>query len=137
MDAIEGIWRLVDSRAWDEGNLESTPYGKHPMGQIAFSGGRMLAALCNGDADLGDHGSRNFSSYGGVYTFDGTTLETKVDVASDPARIGGRQVRTVVMMGEGRMKLCPPQRLYGDKVQRRELIWHRIWRPGSGNDPSS
>jgi hypothetical protein len=137
MDPLEGIWRLIDSRAWDESNQESTPYGKHPMGQIAFSGGRMLAVLCNGDAHPGDHGNRNFSSYGGFYTFDGTTLETTVDVASDPARIGGRQVRTVVMMGEGRMKLCPPQRLYGDKVQRRELIWHRVWSPSSSDDSAA
>ena len=110
MDFLDGIWRLVDSRAWDEGSDQvSVPYGAHPMGQIMFANGRMLAVLCKGDADLGADGDRGFSSYGGKYTFDGTTLETTVDIASDPTRIGGRQVRSVVMNGN-QMLLRPPQR---------------------------
>ncbi len=86
MDLLEGIWRLVDSRAWVEGGTSwSAPYGANPIGQIAFSNGRMLAVLCNGDA-LAREEKRNYSSYGGPYTFDGSTLETLVDVASDPSR---------------------------------------------------
>lgn len=132
MASLDGIWRLVESRAWDEnGNSLSPPYGAHPFGQIMFGNGRMLAALCNGDTDLGPGGNRGFSSYGGPYTFDGTTLETSVDVASDPTRIGGRQVRGVVMMGE-QMLLRPPSRLYATgTTQRRELLWERVWRPAS------
>ena len=130
MDSVEGIWRLVESRAWDEHDQPlSAPYGAHPMGQIMFSNGRMLAALCNGDADLAQNANRGFSSYGGPYTFDGDTLETTVDVASDPTRIGGKQVRGVVMMGE-QMLLRPPSRLYtAGPMQRRELLWERVWRP--------
>lgn len=129
MDALEGIWRLVDSRAWDDGSERlSAPYGAHPMGTIEFAQGRMLAVLCNGDLDVGSSGDRGFSSYGGPYTFDGTTLETTVDVASDLSRIGSRQVRTVVIMGEEQVLLRPPARLYGDKAQKRELIWQRVWR---------
>jgi hypothetical protein len=128
MDQLEGIWRLIDSRALDEHNRLSAPYGTNPLGHIAFSGGRMLAALCNGDPDAGLTGDRNYSSYGGPYTFDGATLETVVDVASDFARIGSRQVRSVVMMGE-QMLLRPPQRLYGGSLQQRELVWERVWRP--------
>jgi hypothetical protein len=130
MDPLDGIWRLVDSRAWDESTQSwSAPYGVHPMGQIAFARGRMLAVLCNGDFDADIKGQRNYSSYGGPYTFDGTTLETLVDVASDASRIGSKQVRGVVMMDKQQMLLRPPQRLYGDTVQRRELIWERVWRP--------
>jgi hypothetical protein len=128
MDPLEGIWRLIDSRAWDANDRLSTPYGAHPMGQITFSRGRMLAVLCNGDADVYLKGNRNYSSYGGPYTFDGTTLETLVDVASDSLRIGSRQIRTVVMMGE-QLLLRPPQRLYAGSLQRREVIWERVWRP--------
>ena len=129
MDLLDGIWRLVGSRAWDEGSDRvSVPYGAHPMGQIMFSNGRMLAVLCKGDANLGADGDRGFSSYGGPYTFDGTTLETAVDVASDPTRIGNPQVRAVVMMGH-QMLLRPPKRAYGNKVQQRELIWERVWCP--------
>jgi hypothetical protein len=129
MVSLDGIWRLVDSRAWDEGaKARTAPYGACPMGQIAFANGRMLAALCNGDTDAVAIAERNYSSYGGPYTFDGSTLETLVDVASDRSRIGSRQVRGVVMVGE-QMLLRPPQRLYGDSVQRRELVWERVWRP--------
>ena len=135
MDPLVGIWRLVDSRAWDEqGNRLPMPYGAHPIGQIAFSNGRTLAAVCNGDGDVGAGNKRAFSSYGGPYDFDGTTLTTHVDIASDPTRIGGKQTRGVIMIGEDRMVLHPPTRPYGGVVQRRELVWERIWRPGD-DDP--
>lgn len=130
MDPLEGIWRLVDSRGWDESAQAWTaPYGAHPMGQIAFARGRMLAVLCNGDADAEICGTRNYSSYGGPYTFDGATLDTLVDVASDATRIGSHQRRAVVMMDGRQMLLRPPARRYGGTVQRRELIWERIWHP--------
>ena len=129
MDSLDGIWRLVDSRAWDEGSKSwSAPYGANPMGTLTFSNGRMLAALCNGDVGAEVDRQRNYSSYGGPYTFDGTTLETLVDVASDMSRIGSTQVRGVLMMGQ-QMLLRPPQRQYGDSVQRRELVWERVWPP--------
>jgi hypothetical protein len=128
MDALDGIWRLVESRAWDEqGNALSSPYGAVPMGQLSFTNGRMLAALCNGDAEAGT-GQRPYSSYGGRYTFDGSTLVTLVDVASDASRIGSSQRREVVAMGE-RMLLRPPTRGYVGQVERRELLWERVWRP--------
>jgi hypothetical protein len=131
-DALEGLWRLVDSRAWDEQGRElPPPYGQLPFGQIMLRGGRMLAALCKGDADIGPGESRGYSSYGGRYTFDGSMLVTKVDMASDPARIGTEQRRGVVVVDERTMILQPPARSYGDApVQRRELRWQRVWRPG-------
>ncbi|WP_353506229.1 lipocalin-like domain-containing protein [Variovorax brevis] len=129
MEVLDGVWRLVDGRAWDEGNERlSAPYGANPIGMITFANGRMLAALCNGDSQLRSGCSRNYSSYGGTYTFDGRTLNTLVDIASDPSRVGGVQTRGVVMLGV-QMLLRPPIRLYGDVVQRRELVWERVWRP--------
>ena len=131
MDPLAGIWRLIESRACDEhGNNLGAPYGAQPIGQITFCNGRMLAALCNGDADAGANPDRSFSSYGGRYSFDGSTLTTEVDIASDPKRIGGRQVREVVVMGE-RILLRPPLRAYGGMLQRRELLWERVWRPAA------
>ena len=130
MDTLIGIWRLVASKAWDEaGNSLSASYGVHPTGQITFTAeGRMLAALCNGDADPGVGADREFSSYGGFYTLDGTTLTTAVDMASDPQRIGGQQVREAFLDGE-RLVLRPPVRAYGGVMQERELLWERVWRP--------
>ncbi len=128
MHKLDGMWRLVDSRAWNEAGRLSAPYGAHPMGQIMFMNGRMLAVLCKGDADAGASGYRSYSSYGGPYSFDGKTLETRVDVASDPQRIGGSQIREVLMVGE-QMLLRPPQRMYAGSLERRELVWERVWAP--------
>jgi len=131
MDQFEGIWRLVDSRAWDEqGNRLPAPYGEHPHGQISFSNGRMLAALCNGDSDLGTREDRGFSSYGGPYSFDGKTLTVSVDVASDASRIGSQQTRGVEVIDDNRILMLPPPRLYAGKRERREIVWERVWRPG-------
>lgn len=130
MDALTGIWRLVESKAWDDaGNSLAAPYGACPIGQITFTAeGRMLAALCNGDADPGAGVDRGYSSYGGFYTLDGTTLTTAVDMASDVRRIGGQQVREAFLDGE-RLLLRPPLRPYGGVRQQRELLWELIWRP--------
>ena len=133
-DQFAGIWRLVECRAWDEhGNSLLGPYGAHPFGQIMFGNGRMLSALCNGDTEAGQHHDRGFTSYGGPYSFDGSTLTTIVDVASDPQRIGSRQTRDVVITGEV-MLLRPHLRPYNGVLQRRELVWERVWRPDA--DPA-
>lgn len=126
---LDGIWRLVESRAWGEDRGElPPPYGACPMGQIMFANGRMLAVLCTGDSVLSPGEARNYSSYGGSYTFDGHKLETLVDVSSDPQRIGSRQVRDVEFRS-GRMILRPPLRGYAGSLQQRELVWEQIWDP--------
>jgi hypothetical protein len=131
MDTLNGIWRLVESKAWDEArNSLPAPYGDHPIGQITFTAdGRMLAALCNGDANLDADADRGYSSYGGIFTLDGTTLTTAVGMASDASRIGGHQIREALLDGE-RLVLRPPLRRYGGIMQQRELLWERVWRPG-------
>ena len=68
---------------------------------------------------------RDYSSYCGNYTFDGTRLVTKVDAASDPARIGSEQARGVRFEGD-RMILRPPPRRSGNGPERRELTWELI-----------
>lgn len=126
MDQLEGVWRLIDSRAIHErtGRL-SAPYGANPQGIMEFCNGRMLVALCSGDAHVCSDQGREFISYGGRYRFDGNTLSMDVDVASDPARIGSHRVRNIVMIGD-QLILRPPPRLYGAALQRRELVWERV-----------
>ncbi|WP_175128607.1 lipocalin-like domain-containing protein [Achromobacter piechaudii] len=132
MDTLEGIWRLVESQAWDEHDRPlPAPYGAHPIGTLVLTQGRMLAALCNGDNDRADGSPRAYSSYGGVYRFREPTLEVIVDLASDRSRIGSTQVREVVLMDERRILLRPPRRQYGSAIQRRELLWERAWTPGT------
>jgi hypothetical protein len=126
---LEGIWRLASSRAWDSQGAElQDPYGSAPMGQITFANGRMLAALCRGDADLGPTGNRPYSSYGGTYAIVDGRLEVDVDIALDPSRIGGKQVRDITFDGN-RLVLRPPVRAYGESREQRELAWVRVWRP--------
>jgi len=77
------------------------------------------------DSELPSGTKRDYSSYCGNFTFDGSTLITTVDAASDPARMGTKQVRKVRFEGE-RMVLMPPvAEVNGVKVTR-ELTWERI-----------
>jgi len=132
MDPLEGIWRLIDSKEWiDDVASARPPYGVNPMGTFCFSQGRSLVVLYSGDPDDGTPQQRNYTSYGGAYKFDGTTLDTLVDVSPEPARIGKHQLRAVTMLSADRMMLRPPPRPNSQGMQRRELTWERVWCPAS------
>ena len=122
---IVGTWRLKSTMGRDDiGKVLPPPYGPIPMGLVVFEGsGRMMAVLCDGRATLDE--PRQFMSYAGNYTFDGTTLSTRVDASSDLSRIGGDQVRSV-RFENGAMVLAPPRRLYGGVMQHQELVWERV-----------
>jgi hypothetical protein len=125
---IIGTWRLVMTRARnDAGEPMHPPYGPKPMGVTVFSAdGRMIAVLCDARSALpDDEPEREYSSYCGTYTFDGTTLVTRVDASADPARLGTDQVRHVRFEGE-RLVLLPPPRPWRGTTQHRELFWERV-----------
>jgi hypothetical protein len=124
---VAGVWRLVSATATDaNGNKMAVPYGPRGMGIVVMtSDGRMMAVLCDGRKELPEGSKREYSSYCGNYTFDGSTLTTIVDANSDPARFTAPQVRKVRFEGE-RMILVPPQvEVNGVKVTR-ELAWERL-----------
>lgn len=109
------------------------------MGQIlTLAHGRMLAVLCNGDNDL------SAESPAQLLVLRRPLFLRWSDPAGDggrrgigpDARIGSKQVRGVVMMGEQQMLMRPPTRLYGDTVQTREIIWERVWSPVEGGGSS-
>ena len=103
------------------------PYGPKGMGLVTLNAdGRMMAALCDGRTSLPEGTKRDYASYCGNYTFDGTTLITKVD-ASSAARIaiGGDQVRKVRFEGK-RMVLTPPPTELNGVMQYRDVYWERI-----------
>jgi hypothetical protein len=127
MQSIVGTWRLVDAKSHDpNGQSLPAPYGGKGMGRVTFSvEGRMMAVVCDGRTDLPAGIKRDYSSYCGNYKFDGTKLVTRVDAASDPARIGSDQVRDVSFDGE-RMVLRPPPRQSGERTEQRVLTWERI-----------
>lgn len=109
MRSIVGTWRLIAAAA-DDGNGRPLPppYGGQGMGRVTFSAdGRMMSVVCDGRPELPAGVQREYSSYCGNYTFDGTRLVTKVDAASDPARIGSEQARDVRF--EGDRMICVPR----------------------------
>jgi len=84
-----------------------------------------MAVLCDGRPTLPSDQPRQFMSYAGTYTCDGTTLSTRVDASSEASRVGGDQTRHVRFEGH-LMVLAPPRRLYAGVMQHQELTWERI-----------
>jgi hypothetical protein len=124
---IVGTWRLKSTRGRDDaGNELDPPYGPVAMGLVVFQPDeRMMAVLCDGRKALPGGEPRQFMSYAGNYTFDGTTLSTRVDDSSDANRVGGDQIRTV-RFEDGLMVLSPQRRLYAGVMQHQELAWERV-----------
>ena len=124
---IVGIWQLKSTVGRDDaGKVLDPPYGPVAMGLVTFQAdGRMMAVLCDGRATLAGE-PRQFMSYAGNYTFDGTTLSTRVDASSDASRVGGDQMRSVRFEKNGAMVLAPPRRLYAGTMQHQELVWERV-----------
>jgi hypothetical protein len=124
---IVGIWELKSTVGRDDaGKVLDPPYGPKAMGLVTFQAdGRMMAVLCDGRSAL-DGEPRQFMSYAGNYTFDGTTLSTRVVASSDASRIDGDQVRAVRFEKNGAMVLAPPRRLYAGLMQHQELVWERV-----------
>ena len=127
MPSIVGTWKLVRATAKDaSGAPLPEPYGGKGIGRVVFTAdGRMQAVVCDGRKELPAGIARDYSSYAGNYTFDGNTLTTRVDAASDPSRVGGDQVRGVRFEGE-LVVLTPPPRDKGGAQEYRELSWQRI-----------
>lgn len=127
MRDLVGTWRLVAAKSHDpDGRPLPLPYGPQAIGRIVFTADRrMIAALCDGRAELPTGAKREYGGYCGDYTFDGTTLTTHVDAAPNLALIGTAQVRGVRFEGE-RMVLRPPPRAIDGVLHHRELTWERI-----------
>ncbi len=125
MQSIVGIWRLVEVRAFDmEGRAVPHGYGHPPMGVLQLGPDRMMAVL--GDSRPPAEGeARFYTSYTGPWRFDGSTLVTRVDACSDPARLGTDQVRSVRTEGEC-IVLLPPIRAVDGVMQQPELVWERL-----------
>jgi hypothetical protein len=124
---VVGVWKMAGGAMTDpSGKKVGVPYGPRGMGLLSLTAdGRTMAVLVDGRAKLADGAKREYSSYCGNYTFDGSTLITTVDAASDPARMGSQQVRKVRFEGE-RMILVPPERDEGGVKIHRELAWERV-----------
>ena len=127
MPSIVGTWKLAHATARDAaGSPLPAPYAGSGIGRVTFTAeGRMMSVVCDGRPQLPAGAPREYSSYCGNYTFDGSRLVTRVDAASHPSRIGSDQVRGV-RFEDARMILSPPPRRGGVTEEYRELIWERI-----------
>jgi hypothetical protein len=125
--SLVGVWRLVATRALDpDGRQVGVPFGPRGMGLVTLTDdGRMMAVLVDGRAIVPEGTPRQYSSYCGNYSFDGSTLTTIVDANCDPARFTAPQVRKVRFEGERMVLMPPPADVNGVKVTR-ELTWERI-----------
>jgi hypothetical protein len=125
--SVVGVWKLAGGAMTDpSGKKVGVPYGPRGMGLVSLTAdGRMMAVLVDGRPKMPDGTKRDYSSYCGNYTFDGGTLITTVDAASDPSRMGSQQVRKVRFEGD-RMILVPPEREEGGVKIHRELAWERV-----------
>jgi len=125
---LYGTWRLVETIGHDgSGGPGPRPFGAEPFGVLCFTpNNRMICALCNNSEHLSEDDSpREYSSYGGHFVFEGQVLTTRVDIASDPERLGTDQVRQVHFDGN-KMTLIPPVRQFKGKTQGRTLIWEKL-----------
>jgi hypothetical protein len=124
---VVGVWKLVAAKTTDpSGKVVAVPYGPRGMGMVSLtSDGRMMAVLVDGRSKLPDGATREYSSYCGNYTFDGSTLITTVDANSDPARFTVPQVRKVRFQGDLMILVPPPGEANGVKLDR-ELTWEKI-----------
>ena len=126
--SLVGTWKVVGATSRDaNGKSLPQPYGPKGMGLVTLNAdGRMMAVLCDGRAELPEGTRRDYASYCGNYTFDGTTLVTKVDASSGGRiAIGSDQVRKVRFEGN-RMVLTPPPAEINGVVQYRDIFWERL-----------
>ena len=88
------------------------------MGLVTFtSDGRMMSVLVDGRASLPEGTPRQYSSYCGNYTFDGSTLTTVVDANCDPVRFTAPQIRKVRFEGERWRARAPEPVQPGEEVR--------------------
>ena len=125
---VYGTWRLVKGTTKDpSGNLRPPPYGgSSAMALLALrKDGRMVSVLCDSRSEMPGTEEREYTSYCGTFSFDGSTLVTRVDACSDPNRFGTDQIRKVRMDGK-LLVLEPPPREKDGILEHREMFWERI-----------
>ena len=127
MPSIVGTWKLAHSAARDAaGAALPAPYGGKGIGRVTFTAeGRMMSVVCDGRRELPAGAPREYSSYCGNYTFDGSRLVTRVDAASDPSRIGSSTnapASVVVITPHSTGTTFPTRRIYPVKGSRRPRV---------------
>jgi hypothetical protein len=119
------IWKLAEVRASDEdGQAIESPIS-HPLGITMFGGDRMLAAVTETHS-TSTHGAaaRVFFSYTGAYRWDGITLYTTADAASNPEMLT-EHIRDMRFEGPTRLIVTPKTSLLG-RAAGLTFVWERV-----------
>jgi hypothetical protein len=121
--ALTGVWKCVSFELHDpKGNLLAKPHGEHPLGRVQISPNAYLSAhvanpermkgpLPSGktwqegeDAEVA-RVARGCSMYCGYFEMfedgEGLFWRTRVEISSDPSRVGGVEERRVGFEEEG------------------------------------
>ena len=125
---VVGTWALVRGVCTAaDGTPRPAPYGPMGLGRVSFTAdGRMVAVVCDGRPELPAGVEREYNSYCGTYTFDGTKLVTKVFANSDPKRLAVDQIRYITFEGKYLIMRPPPSAAPGKPAEQREIWWERI-----------
>jgi hypothetical protein len=125
---LVGVWKLVDITNRDpDGSLLRSSYGPKKQGLITFNDDhRMMVVICDGRDVRPTSRPREYVSYAGRYTFDGTTVVTRIDCSSVPRiALGSDQVRPARIEGNRVTLTAPPVAIDG-VVNYRDLTWEKI-----------
>jgi hypothetical protein len=128
MKELSGTWELVRTTSTAaDGSPMPAPYGgDSAMGLVSFrADGRMVCVLCDSRIQLSPESPREYNSYCGAYTYDGTQLTTAVDASSNSKWFATDQIRDVSFEGE-LLVLRPPLRAYAAQAEQRTLYWRKI-----------
>ncbi len=124
-----GVWKLINIVNRDEaGNILRSSYGPKKEGLITFNDDhRMMVVICDGRENRPTSRPREYTSYAGTYSFDGTTLQTQVDCSTQtvPERVGTLQTRPARLDGNRVTLTAPPVEIDGT-VNCRDLTWEKI-----------
>ena len=114
MQSLSGaIWKLVEVRASDEEGREIESLIPYPLGITMSGDERILAAVTDTRVTQPPNApARVFFSYTGTYRWDGMTLTTVADAASQPDMVT-QHVRDMRFDGPRRLVVTPKTSLLG------------------------
>jgi hypothetical protein len=123
----------------DTGEVIPDIFGKTPKGFVTFGPeGRMLAFVTNSDRPKPESIQKttdaqrialykSMQAYGGTYTFDGKTIEIKVDICWDEVRCGTTVARDVEQGGDTLLyKTHPAPFSANGRTAVTTLTWRRV-----------
>lgn len=138
-DELYGTWQLVSWKRTIVATGETSDvFGKAPKGYIMYGrDGRVLCIMTDKRPNIPDVTKmtdkdrvelyKTIIAYGGTYTFDGKTLEIKVDISWNESWNGTVQVRTVKFEGNRMIHSAAPTAGAMDgKLRKLEIVWERV-----------